>query len=195
MYDQVSESLESDPQSADQVARQCIVLAEGRREKADLIFNLQLAFGKLFLDAGLTDSAMRHLREVAKRGGTYVYPLAVALAKAKQVDEGFILILDEIERMPSSSTTLIPSILILFSEITPSEAVFQRIDKLMTRIENGERPALRATVEKSDEPHYIDLGSPRRVISMLLRFPANSDEPKADTFEFFPPERQEAADK
>ncbi|MCL2743471.1 MAG: hypothetical protein FWE67_06450 [Planctomycetaceae bacterium] len=192
MYDQVSESLESDPQSADQIARQCIVLAEGRREKPDLIFSLQIAFGKLFLDADLIDSAMRHLREVSKRGGAYVYPLAVALAKAKKVDEGFNLILDEIDRMPSSMPTLIPSILVLFSEVTPSEAVFQRIDKLMLRIENGERPVLSTDIEKTDEKtHHIDFDKPRSVNSMLLRFPENSEIPNPDSIEIFPPEDDE----
>lgn len=192
MCDQVHESLEEDPQNADLIARQCMLLAEGRREKPELIFSLNLFFGKMFLDAGMTDSAMRHLRYVARRGGSYVYPLAVALAKAKRIDEGFTMILDEIDRMPSSMGTLVPSLLVLLSQVRPSEAVFLRIDKLMDRIEKGERPVLRESIPNEDtEDHYIDLGRTRRIATMLLRFPENQETPEANTIQILPPEEEE----
>lgn len=192
MYEQVHASLESDPKEADLIARQCLVLAEGRRESPDLLFSLNLEFGKMFLDANMTRSAMRHLRHVANRGGSYVYPLAVALAKDKQIDEGFNLILDEIERTPSSMGTLVPAILVLLSQVRPSEAVFERLDKLMTSIENGERPVLRATVRQTNpDGHLIDLKVPRRIVTMLVRFPNNEEILPLDDFQVFPPDEEE----
>ncbi|MDR1963576.1 MAG: hypothetical protein LBQ50_07335 [Planctomycetaceae bacterium] len=185
MYNQVEKSIfDEDTQSADNVARQCIALAEARREKSGLIFSLNLALGKLFYDAGLLDSAKRHLTVVAQQGMANVYPLAVCLAKNQQVDEGFAIILDEINRTPSSQPLLLPSLLVLLSQVRPSEEIFERIDRLMLRIENGERQVLRGTI--TPETRDIDLGE-RRLRSLVVRFPEMTELPDPKNIEIFPP--------
>lgn len=187
MFGQVHEYLQDDPSNSDVIARQCIALAEARGETAQLVFELNMAFGKLFLDADMNKSAQRHLRAVARRGGTFVYPLAVALAKDDQVDAGFTILLDEIDRMPASMGTLVPSILILLSQVQPSEEVFQRLDVLMTRIENGERNVVTGTVEASGGEQVIPVND-RRIRSLVVRFPENGETPAAESIEVLLPE-------
>ncbi|MDR2754216.1 MAG: hypothetical protein LBC20_00785, partial [Planctomycetaceae bacterium] len=185
MYNQVEKSIsEEDTQNADNIARQCIALAEARREKDDLIFSLNLALGKLFFDAGYLDSARRHLAVVAKQGSRNVYPLAVCLAKNQMVDEGFNLILDEINRTPSSQVLLLPSLLVLLSQVRPSEAVLERIDKLMTRIEKGERQVLRGTI--TPDTRDVDLGE-RRLGALVIRFPEMTEIPDPKNIEVYAP--------
>lgn len=187
MYGQVHEYLLDDPGNADVVARQCIALAEARGESTQLIFDLNMALGKLFLDADMNKSAQRHLRAVARRGGTFVYPLAVALAKDDQVDAGFTVLLEEIDRMPASMGTLIPSLLILLSQVQPSEEVFQKIDVLMTNIEKGERTVITGTVEASGGEQIIPIDD-RRIRSLVVRFPEEGETPAADSIEVLLPE-------
>ncbi|MDR0705358.1 MAG: hypothetical protein LBF88_10270 [Planctomycetaceae bacterium] len=189
MYNQVEKSIfDEDSQNADNIARQCIALAEARREKSELIFGLNLALGKLFFDAGLFDSASRHLTVVAKQGSTNVYPLAVCLAKNQLVDEGFGLILDEINRTPSSLPLLLPSLLVLLSQVRPSEAVLERIDKLMLRVEKGERLILRGTITQDERD--IDLGE-RRLRALVIRFPEMTDIPDPKNIEVYPPIKED----
>jgi hypothetical protein len=189
MYNQIEKLIfEEDSQNADNIARQCIALAEARREKSELIFSLNLALGKLFFDAGLLDSAGRHLTVVAKQGSTNVYPLAVCLAKNQLVDEGFNVILDEINRTPSSQPLLLPSLLVLLSQVRPSETVLERIDKLMLRIEKGERQILRGTITQDERD--IDLGE-RRLRAMVIRFPEMTEIPDPKNIEVYPPIKEE----
>jgi hypothetical protein len=189
MYNQIEKSIfDEDSQNADNIARQCIALAEARREKNELIFSLNLALGKLFFDGGLLDSARRHLTVVAKQGSTNVYPLAVCLAKNQMVDEGFHLILDEINRTPSSQPLLLPSLLVLLSQVRPSEEVLERIDKLMLRIEKGERQILRGTI--TPDARDIDLGE-RRLRAMVIRFPEMTEIPDPKNIEVYPPIKED----
>ncbi|MDR2706026.1 MAG: hypothetical protein LBC02_09635 [Planctomycetaceae bacterium] len=189
MYNQVEKSIfDGDSQNADNIARQCIALAEARREKNELIFSLNLALGKLFFDGGLLNSASRHLTVVAKQGSTNVYPLAVCLAKNQLVDEGFNLILDEINRTPSSQPLLLPSLLVLLSQVRPSETVLERIDRLMLRIEKGERQVLRGTI--TPEERDIDLGE-RRLRALVIRFPEMTEIPDPKNIEVYPPTKEE----
>ncbi|MDR2641326.1 MAG: hypothetical protein LBC74_00865 [Planctomycetaceae bacterium] len=189
MYNQIEKLIfEEDSQSADNIARQCIALAEARREKSELIFALNVTLGKLFFDAGFFDSASRHLTVVAKYGSTNVYPLAVCLAKNQMVDEGFNLILDEINRTPSSQPLLLPALLMLLSQVRPSETVLERIDKLMLRIEKGERQILRGTI--TPEARDIDLGE-RRLRALVVRFPEMTETPDPKNIEVFPPIKEE----
>ena len=191
LYTQVySAIVNQDPQQADLVARQCLVLAQNRRVDTELIYSLNLGFGKLFLDNDMIESAKRHLVEVAKRGSSYVYPLAVCLAKDRQVDAGFTLILDEIDRTPSSVQVLLPSILVLLAQVRPSEAVMTRIDRIITRIEHGERPILRDQITTVGEDNFFDFGV-KRIHSMTVRFPDSDIVPDPETLILFPPEEEE----
>ncbi len=192
MYTQVLKSIQDEaPQEADTVAQQCLVLARSRKEPPALIFSLNLALGNIFFSADLYESAERHLKEVAKSGGVFVYPLAICLAQNKKVDEGYTLILDEIDRTPSSMRELIPSLLICISRVRPSEAIFQRIDKLMGRIENGERLTLRPSEPTAaNEENFVPLGT-RRIRSMVVRFPGSDVVPEASGITVFPPEEEE----
>ena len=191
LYNQAySAILNQDPQQADLVGKQCLTLAQNRRENVELIYTLNLGFGKLFLDNDMLDSAKRHLSDVAKRGGSYVYPLAVCLAKDRKVDEGFTLILEEIDRTPSSLPVLLPSILVLIAQVRPSEAILSRIDKIVTRIEKGERQVLHSAVTTTDEPSVIDFGV-KRIRSMTIRFPDSDVVPNPKDLTIFPPEGKE----
>ena len=182
--------LDQDPQQADLVAKQCLVMAQNRGADIELIYSLNLGFGKLFLDNDMIDSAKRHLVAVAKRGGSYVYPLAVCLAKDNQVDKGFTMILDEIDRTPSSIQVLLPSILVLLAQVQPSEAVMTRVDKIITKIENGERPVLRNKITTPGEDNVFDFGV-KRIYTMTVRFPDSDIVPDPKTLIFYPPETEE----
>ncbi|MDR0337443.1 MAG: hypothetical protein LBI18_10165 [Planctomycetaceae bacterium] len=193
MYNQVEKLIfDEDAPNADNVARQCIALAEARREKSELLFSLNLALGKLFFDAGFLESARRHLTIVARQGSTNVYPLAVCLAKSQLVDEGFNLILDEISRTPSSQPLLLPSLLLLLSQVRPSEQVLERIDRLMLRIERGERQILRGTI--TPDARDLDLGE-RRLRYLVIRFPEMTDIPDSKNIEVYPPTETEAEEE
>jgi hypothetical protein len=194
MFSQIQESLANeDGENADLVARQCITLAEKRHEKQELLFALNLAIGKAFFDANLYESAKRHLSFAAKRGGTAVYPLAVCMAKSGNVDEGFGLILDEIATTPSAMPMLLPSVLVLLSQVKPTETVYQRIDKLMERVERGERYTLSGKLEASDEDHDIPLGM-KRVRTMVVRFPGNQERLNLSGIAVAPPDEAESAE-
>jgi len=195
MYADVQNAIANeDPVEADAIARQCIRLAEIKGERDDWVFTLHLMLGKAFLDSGsMYESAIRHLSETAKRGGTYVYPLALCVAKSGDVDGGFTLLLDEIDFMPSAMPTLLPAVLVLLAQVQPSEDVFKRIDSLMDRLERGRRLTLRGTLEPSDEKdHVIPLGTTRvesrRVTSIVVRFPENTDNLDPAVIQFFAPE-------
>ena len=193
MYSDVQEFIaKEDHAAADQTARECIRLAEARSEKHELVFTLHLALGKVFLDSHMTESAMRHLSETAKRGGTYVYPLAVCMAKAGNVDEGFTLLLNEIDLVPSAMTNLLPAVLVLLAQVQPSETVFERIDRLMGRIERGERLTLRTELEASDEDHIISMGTKyvpsRKIQSLTVRLADSDTELDPAVIQFLSPE-------
>ena len=200
MYAQVNEAIgKEDAVEADTIARQCIRLAEIRGEKPELIFTLHLMLGKVFLDESMFDSAERHLSETARRGGTYIYPLALCVAKSGEVandpagiDSGFTLLLDEIDLMPSAMPLLLPAILVLLAQVQPSEAIFERIDALMNRIEKGERLTLKTTLEASDDDHELLLGTrwvgSRKIMSLMVRFPGNTENLDPSALQFISPE-------
>jgi hypothetical protein len=169
-----------DATEADTIARNCIRLAEERMQKPELIFTLNLIFGKIFMDALMYDSAERHLAETAKRGGTFVYPLAVCLAKTGKVDEGFELLLREITHVPAAMQQLLPAILVLLSQYKPSEEVSLQIDKLIERIERGERMSLKGDVPKNENGNKVDLGTAkvpsRRAQTVVIRFTDRMEE-------------------
>jgi tetratricopeptide (TPR) repeat protein len=189
MYSQIQEKIaDEDAQNADIIARQCLKLAEKRNEKQELIFALNMAIGKAFFDASLFDSAKRHLTVAAQRGGPYVYPLAVCEAKSGEIDKGFSLLLDEINTTPSILPVLLPSVLVLMSQIKPSEAIFERIDRMMNRIEKGERLVLSGTLDASETDNEVPLGT-KRVKSLIFRFPDSQTEIDPSMIRFVPPEK------
>ena len=193
MYSQVQAAIANeDPVEADMIAQQCIRLAEIRGERPDLIFTLHLTLGKVFLDASMFESAIRHLTETSRRGGTFVYPLALSLARSGDVDGGFSLLLDEIDRVPSAMPVLLPAVLVLLAQVQPSEAIFERIDTMMTRIQRGERLTLRGTLESSDEDHVVPLGTKwvesRRILSLVVRFPESTATLDPSAIQFIAPD-------
>ena len=193
MYSQVHEAIANeDAIEADAIARQSIRLAEIRGERPELIFTLHLTLGRAFLDAGMFDSAIRHLSETAQSGGRFVYPLALSVARSGDIDGGFSLLLDEIDLMPSAMPVLLPAVLVLLAQIQPSEAIFERIDTLMNRVERGERLTLRGTIEPSDEDNVIPLGTrwveSRRIQTLVVRFPENTGNLDPSAIQFFAPD-------
>jgi len=193
MYAQVQGALDNeDAIDADTVARECIQLALARGERPELIFALHLTLGKLFLDEGIFESATRHLTETARRGGSYIYPLALCIARSGDPDAGFTLLLDEIDQVPSMMPTLLPAVLVLMAQIQPSEEVYNRIDTLMDRIERGERLTLKGTLHESESDHEISLGTKRvdsrTVQTMVVRFPEKTEELDPAVIQFITPE-------
>ncbi|MGL4943908.1 MAG: tetratricopeptide repeat protein [Thermoguttaceae bacterium] len=171
---------------ANSIARSCLERAEGVKERVELLFDLNLYFGKMFLDVNQTDFAQPYLTATAGRGGIFVYPLAIRLVKAGKTDEAFRVLLDETDRVPTSLGDMIPIILSLLTQATPSEAIQSEVDALMLRIEQGERDVLVGTLEPSTESQTIDLGS-RRVNAFSIRFPGATSLPPADAILIAPP--------
>ena len=197
MYSDVREAIENeDATGADTIARQCIRLAEIRGANPELVFTLHFTLGKVFLDAELYPSAFRHLSEVAERGGMYIYPLALCVAKSGDVDGGFSLVLDEIDRVPSAMPVLLSRLLIMQAHVKPSEAVYERIDRLMDRLERGERLPTRGRIEPSDadEDNVIPLGTrwveARRIQSLMIRFPEKTENLDPTAIQFIAPEKK-----
>jgi tetratricopeptide (TPR) repeat protein len=152
---------------ADRIAQECIKLAETQGEDSDLIHILHLKLGHMFLDAEMYGSAHRHLSEVANQGGRHVFPLALCKAKSGDVDGGFSLLLDEIDRDPSVRDEMLPGILALLNHVhplKPSETMFEKIDRLMNRVETGERISLDAITALAH--WWIIRGSPERSIPL-----------------------------
>jgi len=197
MYTQVQEALANeDATYADTIAKQCMVLAERRGEREELKSTLNLQFGKVFLDSLMFESAERHLSETARRGGTFVYPLAICVAKSGKVDEGFNMLLDEIDLVPAALPSLLPAVLVLLAQVQPSEAVYDRIDRLMERIEKGDREPIHGTLEASNEDNVVSFGSnrmpSRKIRSFVLRFPGNTENFDPSLIQFVAPEELES---
>ncbi|MDR2345598.1 MAG: hypothetical protein LBE18_05995 [Planctomycetaceae bacterium] len=188
MYNLVADQIDKkEIKEADKTAQRCVALAETRGESKEFIASLHRKLGKLFLDNDIFDSAIRHLRTIAAMGGIDVYPLAVTMAKADRVDEAFSLILDEIDRFPSMTPALLASTLVLLEQKQPSEKVYERIDRLMNRIESGERLVLRG--EEVPDDKFISLGD-KRIHSIVIQFDNNNEIPNAKDIEFFEPEEE-----
>lgn len=171
---------------AESLARACLARAEGVGEQIDLIYSLYLHFGKIFLDVNQIALAKPYLQATAGRGGVFVYPLAVCLAKEGENDAAFRVLLDEMEQHPSSISDIIPAALSLLSEATPSEATLAELDAMMDRMERGERDILAGTLEPSPAPQTIDLGR-RRIAAFSIRFPGATALPAPETLVIEPP--------
>ncbi|MDR1484816.1 MAG: hypothetical protein LBT09_08340 [Planctomycetaceae bacterium] len=188
MYNLVADQIaKKEIKESDKTAQRCVALAESRGESREFIASLHRKLGKLFLDNDIFDSAIRHLRTIADAGGINVYPLAVTMAKADRVDEAFTLLLDEMDRFPSTSSGLLGSILVLLEQKQPSEKVYARIDKLMSRIENGERLTLSG--DDVPEDKFINIGE-RKIYSMVIQFANSNEIPDLKGIEFFAPEEE-----
>jgi len=193
MFLQVQKYIEDEQHAeADKLAQECIKLAELRGAPAEFVFSLHLLLGKVFLDSFMYDSARRHLTITAERGGTHIYPLAVCVAKSGDVDGGFTLLLDEIDMVPSAMPTLLPAVLVLLSQVQPSEAIYVRIDKLMERLEKGERLTLSKELAPAEKDHVLPLGTKfiptRKIRSLVVRFPDKTDNLDPSAIQFFSPE-------
>ncbi|MDR1291495.1 MAG: hypothetical protein LBK06_09870 [Planctomycetaceae bacterium] len=189
MYNLVADQInKKEFKEADKSAQRCVALAEKRGESKEFIASLHRKLGKLFLDNDIFDSAIRHLKIIAAAGGIDIYPLAVTMAKADRVDEAFTLILDEIDRFPSMTSALLASTLVLLEQKQPSEKVYERIDRLMNRVENGERLVL--SDSEVPEDRIINLGD-KKIRSIVIKFVNSNDIPNQNGIEFFEPETEE----
>ncbi|MDR2641735.1 MAG: hypothetical protein LBC74_02955 [Planctomycetaceae bacterium] len=192
MYNLVADQInKKEIKEADKTAQRCVTLAENRGESKEFIAALHRKLGKLFLDNDIFDSAVRHLRVIAEAGGINIYPLAVTMAKADRVDEAFTLILDEIDRFPSMTAALLASTLVLLEQKQPSEKVYDRIDKLMNRMENGERLVLSG--DEIPEDKIVHLGE-RKIYSFVIQFANSNEIPDLNGIEFFAPEAENHED-
>jgi Tfp pilus assembly protein PilF len=193
MYNLVADQInKNEIKEADKTAQRCVTLAENRGESKEFIASLHRKLGKLFLDNDIFDSAIRHLRTIAELGGTNVYPLAVTMAKANRVDEAFTLILDEIDRYPSMTAALLASLLVLLEQKQPSENVYERIDKLMIRVEKGDRLTLSG--DEVPEDKLIPLGE-KKIRSIVIQFTNSNETPNPQGIEFFAPEEESESEE
>lgn len=153
-YEQIYKAInDKDLDSADRWAEDCINMAK-EREPAELVLDLNAALGKLFMDFDHLEKAKKFLEDYANVGGKNVYPLAVCLAKNKEWDAAFNLLLDEIEKTPDNPI-LLPATLVLLTQIKPnepSEEVFQRLDSVLKR--NGEN-LIGQGGSSMDNPEFI----------------------------------------
>ncbi|MDR0521896.1 MAG: hypothetical protein LBH00_08615 [Planctomycetaceae bacterium] len=165
--------------AADEIARQCVLLAKQNLKDDPALFRgLHFVLGKTFFDRDMFQSAERHLKVIAENGGADIYPFALCLAKSGRVDEGFSVLLNEIEANPYAAVDLVQRLLLLQAVLNadgkkPSEAVYTRMDRLMTRIENGENLALRGKINDSFIPVGSEWVPTRKVKSLILRLPNN----------------------
>ena len=200
MYSSIQKAIENeDTIGADTIARQCIRLAEVRESNSELINILHVTLGQAFLDADMFESAFRHLSATARRGGRFVYPLALCVAREgvvknepEKIDAGFTILLDEITLSPTAMPQLLPAVLQLLTHVQPSEAVCERLDRLMERVEKGERLPLRGTtLVASDEDSIIPVGTkwvdPRNARSVVVRFSERTDTLDPSTVQFISP--------
>ncbi|MDR1479462.1 MAG: hypothetical protein LBJ00_11040 [Planctomycetaceae bacterium] len=189
MYNLVADQInKKEIKEADKSAQRCVALAEKRGESKDFIASLHRKLGKLFLDNDIFDSAIRHLKTIAESGGINIYPLAVTMAKADRVDEAFTLILDEIDRFPSMTPALLASTLVLLEQKPPSEKICERIDRLMSRVESGERMVL--SDDDVPEDRVVNIGE-KKIRSIVIKFANSNDIPDTKDIEFFEPESEE----
>jgi len=139
MFSKVQEAITNGNEAeADRIAQGCIAVAETQGMQPDFIFWTHLILGKMFLDAEIYDGAHRHLTEFAKRGGEYVHLLALCTAKSGDVDGGFTMLLDEIDRDPSLECLMLAHIVAFLREFKPSEKVVETINSLMENFETKE---------------------------------------------------------
>jgi len=155
---------------ADRSVQECITLAETRGEHLDWILHMRRVLGIMLMDAKMYDSAKRHLTEVAKQrgGGRYVHSLAFCTALSGDIDGGFSLLVDEIDRTPSDRDVLLPAILVFLEHPRinlPSEIMFEKIDDLMNRVET-EKPVDPRTIFALAN-YFVIRGNPERAISLL----------------------------
>ena len=123
---------------ADRIAQVCIKLAETQDEHPDLIFALHFRLGQMLLNAEMYDSAHRYLSEFVKLGGD-VFLLARCKMISGDVDGGFSLFLNEIDRVPPHRTVLLQDMVRFFQQgYQPSEIMLRKTDDLMSRVETEE---------------------------------------------------------
>jgi len=134
-YEQIYRAIqEGDIGIADDLAQACIRKAIENREPTDRIMDLNTRIGRLFMDSGNAATAERFLASLAEQGGRFVYPLAVCYARMEKTDEAFELFVRELEK-PTVDTSILRSILLLFTQVKPSEVVLQKIDRQLERLE------------------------------------------------------------
>ncbi len=134
-YEQIFKAIqEGNIGSADDLANACIKKALENKEPTDRILDLNTRIGKLFMDSSNAASAERFLAKVAEQGGKYIFPLAVCYIKMEKVDEAFELFVRELEK-PTVDPSVLTSVLILSTQATPSDAVQQKIDRQLERLE------------------------------------------------------------
>jgi len=134
-YEQIYRAIqEGNIGSADDLANACIKRAIDNKEPTDLLLDLNTRIGKLFMDSSNEVSAERFFRTVADQGGKYVIPLAVCYIKMGKTDEAFGLFIRELEKS-TVDTSILEVLFRLSRQTKPSEAVLQKIDQQLERLE------------------------------------------------------------
>ncbi|MGL6225750.1 MAG: tetratricopeptide repeat protein [Thermoguttaceae bacterium] len=136
-YDQIQRAVsEGNVGSAEKLAGDCFKRATENRESSDLVVGLNVAVGKVFMDAGQFDVAERFLSSAAHAGGQYVYPLAMCNINMGRADRAYELLIDSFSRNPETIRNLAP-LLAMFAYAKPSEPILNRLDQLVKQEEPG----------------------------------------------------------
>ena len=149
-YEQIFKAIqEGNIGSADELANACIKKAFDNQEPTDRIMDLNTRIGKLFMDSSNAASAERFLASVAGQGGKFVVPLAVCYMKMEKVDEAYELFVRELEK-PTVDVAILRPILILSAQVKPSDAVQQKIDRQLERLEPVFTEKIESLVQLAD---------------------------------------------
>lgn len=132
IYDEINKG---NIETATSLAKDCLKRAVLNKAPTDLIIDLNMQIGKLFFTVNHNEVAEQFLSEAAKFGGRFVYPLAVCYVKMEKTDEAFELILRELEKDDKNAPNTLMMFLRLYSQVQPSEAVLQKIDEQLVRLE------------------------------------------------------------
>lgn len=134
-YDQIQKAVaEGNVGSAEKLAGDCFKKATENREPNDFVTGLNVAVGKVFMDAGQFDVAERFLSSAAHAGGQYVYPLVMCNINMGRADTAYELLIDHFSRNPEMIRNLAP-LLAMFAYAKPSEPVLNRLDQLVKQEE------------------------------------------------------------
>jgi hypothetical protein len=87
---------------------------------------------------------------------------------------------------------LLPAVLVMLTQVQPSEEIYERIDRLMIRIEEGRRLTLRTDLPDSETGIDVPLGTrfvqSRKIQSLVVRFPEKTGQLDHSLIEFLAPE-------
>lgn len=136
-YEQIYVAInEGNIETATNLAKDCIRRAVTDKAPTDLILDLNMQIGRLFFSVNQNEVAEQFLAEVAKLGGTHIFPLAVCYVRMERVDDAFRLFVQEIKKGGENNPAVLVQLLRLYTQAQPSEKVLQELDEQLIQHES-----------------------------------------------------------